>query len=146
MEHLAAAPATQAAIETDLVGEQYHAAVGSSLRTAIDTLETREKLLLAYYYYDEMTLREIGKLFGVHEATICRWLAKIQKRTRKLVEKSLTQDHHFNRTQVSEALQLAAERLDVNLEDYLVSSAQSEAEAVAGKQAAERAELTLRLD
>ena len=146
MEHLAAAPATQAAIETDLVGEQYHRAVGSSLRRAIDSLETRERLLLAYYYYDEMTLREIGKLFEVHEATICRWLAKIQKRARKLVEKSLAQDHHFNRTQVKEALQLAAERLDANLGDYLVKSVQSEADPVAGTQASERVELTLRLD
>src|SRR5215471_3016894 len=146
MEHLAAAPATQAAIETDLVGEQYHKAVGSSLRRAIDSLETRERLLLAYYYYDEMTLREIGKLFEVHEATICRWLAKIQKRARKLVEKSLAQDHHFNRTQVREALELAAERLDANLGDYLTKSVQSETEAVAGKQATERAELTFRLD
>ena len=44
MEHLAAAPATQLAIETDLVGEQYHLAVGSSLRTAIGSLEPKEKL------------------------------------------------------------------------------------------------------
>src|SRR5262245_23712895 len=146
MEHLAAAPATQLAIETDLVREQYHVAVGSSVRRALDCLEAREKLLLAYYYYDEMTLREIGKLFGVHEATVCRWLAKIQKRTRKLVEKSLAREHHFNRTQVAEALQLAAERLDVNLGDYLVKSVSSEQDAVAGKQASERAELSLRLD
>jgi RNA polymerase sigma-70 factor len=129
LEHMAAAPAAQAAIETDLVGEQYHSAVGSALRKAIDSLETRERLLLAYYYYDEMTLREIGKLFGVHEATVCRWLAKIQKRTRKLIEKGLARDHHFNRTQVTEALQLAAERLDVNLGDYLVKSVQPESTA-----------------
>jgi len=145
MEHLAAAPTTQLAIETDLVGEQYHLAVGTSLRTAIGSLEPKEKLLLAYYYYDEMTLREIGKVFEVHEATVCRWLAKIQKRTRKLVEKSLSRDHHFNRTQVSEAMQLAAERLDVNLGDSL-QPAEAEPEAVAGKQASERAELSLRLD
>ena len=138
--------ATQAAIETDMVGEQYHLAVGSSLRKAIDSLEPREKLLLAHYYYDEMTLREIGKLFGVHEATICRWLAKIQKRARKLVEKSLARDHHFNRTQIAEALQFAADRLDVNLGDYLAKSVQSEGDSMAGKPATERAELSLRLD
>jgi RNA polymerase sigma-70 factor len=146
IEHLAAAPATQAAIETDMVSEHYHAAVGNSLRKAIQSLEPRERLILAYYYYDEMTLREIGKLFEVHEATVCRWLAKIQKRTRRLVEKDLAREHHFNRTQVSEALQLAAERLDVNLGDYLVKSVQAEAEAVAAKQTSDRAELSLRLD
>jgi RNA polymerase sigma-70 factor len=145
-QHLAAAPSTQAAIETDLVGEQYHTAVSSALRAALESLEPRERLLLAYYYYDELTLREIGKLFGVHEATVCRWLAKIQKRTRKLVERGLARDHNFNRTQVGEALQLAAEKLDVSLGDYLVKSVQAEAGSEGGKQTSERAELSLRLD
>jgi len=137
MEHLAATPANHSAIESDLVGERYQTAVGSSLRSALDSLDPKEKLLLSYYYYDEMTLREIGKVFSVHEATVCRWLAKIQKRTRKLVEKGLVREHHFNRTQVSEALQFVAERLDVNLGDYLVKSVPAEPDAVAGKQAAE---------
>ena len=73
-----------------------------------------------------MTLREIGHLFEVHEATISRWLAKVQKRVRKLVEKGLTRDHRFNRREVAEAMDLAAEQMDVNVGDYLLGSVSSD--------------------
>ncbi|HKY04536.1 MAG TPA: sigma-70 family RNA polymerase sigma factor, partial [Blastocatellia bacterium] len=94
-----------------------------ALGRAISELEGRERLLLAYYYYDELTLREIGRMFEVHEATISRWLTKVQKRLRKLVEKSLARDHGFNRREVSEAIELAAEKMDINVREYLYEAA-----------------------
>jgi IS30 family transposase len=112
--------------EVSFIGERYRAAVGDAFGRAIGELEARERLLLAYYYYDEMTLREIGRLFDVHEATISRWLTKVQKRTRKLVEKSLARDHRFNRREISEAIELAAEQMDLNVREYLFEAAPSE--------------------
>jgi RNA polymerase sigma-70 factor (ECF subfamily) len=108
--------------ELDYVSQRYREAVAQSLRRAIADLEPRERLLLAYYYYDEMTLREIGHLFDVHEATISRWLTKVQKRVRKLVEKGLARDHRFNRREVAEAIQLAAEQMDLTVGDYLLEA------------------------
>ncbi|HET9533134.1 MAG TPA: sigma-70 family RNA polymerase sigma factor, partial [Blastocatellia bacterium] len=122
----------EAGAETGFIRERYRAAVSDALRRAISDLEPRERLLMAYYYYDEMTLREIGQLFNVHEATISRWLTKVQKRTRKLVEKSLARDHHFNRREVTEAIELAAERMDINVREYLYESAAAEREAERG--------------
>jgi RNA polymerase sigma-70 factor len=118
------APSSEAAF----IRERYRSAVGEALGRAFSELEPRERLLLAYYYYDEMTLREIGRLFEVHEATISRWLTKVQKRTRKLVEKSLVRDHGFNRREVGEAIELAAEQMDLNVREYLLSSATPERE------------------
>ena len=69
-----------------------------------------------------MTLREIGQLFDVHEATISRWLTKVQKRLRKLVEKSLARDHGFNRREVAEAIALAAEEMNHSVREYLFDS------------------------
>jgi RNA polymerase sigma-70 factor, ECF subfamily len=115
-----------AAPEVPFVTERYRAAVADALRRAIRELEARERLLLAYYYYDEMTLREIGQLFNVHEATISRWLTKVQKRARKLVEKSLARDHRFNRREVGEAIELAAEEMDINVRECLFESAPSD--------------------
>ena len=109
--------------EASFIGARYRAAVGEALQKALSELEPRERLLLAHYYYDEMTLREIGRLFNVHEATISRWLTKTQKRTRKLVEKSLARDHRFNRHEVAEAIQHAADQMDFNVRDYLFKSA-----------------------
>ena len=127
------APSSEAAF----IRERYRAAVGEALGSAFSELEPRERLLLAYYYYDEMTLREIGRLFEVHEATISRWLTKVQKRTRKLVEKSLVRDHKFNRREVGEAIELAAEQMDLNVRQYLLSSAKPERELIDPQEAPE---------
>jgi len=112
--------------DLEYVRERYREAVVAALQRAISDLEPRERLLLVYYYYDEMTLREIGHLFDVHEATISRWLAKVQKRVRKLVEKGLARDHRFNRREIAEAIDLAAEQMDVNVGDYLLESVPSD--------------------
>jgi RNA polymerase sigma-70 factor, ECF subfamily len=109
---------------TDLqyVSDRYRTAVAASLRRAISELEPRERLLLAYYYCDQMTLREIGHMFAVHEATVSRWLTKIQRRARKLLEKGLAREHHFNRREVAESIELAAEKLDITIGEFLLES------------------------
>jgi RNA polymerase sigma-70 factor, ECF subfamily len=129
MDRLALAAEHQpsaSASDMEFVRQRYRAGVSEALRRAIGELEPRERLLLAYYYYDEMTLREIGQLFHVHEATISRWLTKVQKRTRKLVEKSLARDHKFNRREISEAIELAAEEMNANVREYLYETAPPE--------------------
>ncbi|HJZ66841.1 MAG TPA: sigma-70 family RNA polymerase sigma factor [Blastocatellia bacterium] len=115
---------------TDLeyVADRYRAAVEASLRRAISDLEPRERLLLAYYYCDQMTLREIGGLFDVHEATVSRWLTRIQKRTRKLLEKALARDYEFKRREIAESIELAAEKLDITIGDYLLESVSADRE------------------
>ena len=126
IDRLASAEAAERAVapEVSFVNDRYRAGVADALRRAIGELEARERLLLAYYYYEEMTLREIGQLFDVHEATISRWLAKAQKRVRKLVEKSLARDQGFNRREVSEAIQLAAEEMNHSVREHLFDAAE----------------------
>jgi RNA polymerase sigma-70 factor (ECF subfamily) len=122
LAHAIEKPERRTTTDLEYVRDRYRDAVVASLRRAISDLEARERLLLAYYYYDEMTLREIGQLFDVHEATISRWLTKVQKRIRKLVEKALARDHSFNRREVAEAIELAAEQMDITVGDYLLES------------------------
>jgi len=122
LAHAVEKPERRSTTDLDYIRNRYRDAVVASLRRAIGDLEARERLLLAYYYYDEMTLREIGQLFEVHEATISRWLTKVQKRIRKLVEKGLARDHSFNRREVTEAVELAAEQMDISVGDYLLES------------------------
>lgn len=126
--HMATTPDRAVTTEIEFIRKRYRAAVADAFGRAISSLESRERLLLAYYYYDQMTLREIGQLFNVHEATISRWLTKVQKHTRKLVEKSLARDHHFKRREVTEAIELAAEQMDINVREYLFESASSDRE------------------
>jgi RNA polymerase sigma factor FliA len=42
------------------------------LGNAIDLLPEREKQLIALYYYEELTMKEIGAIFGLGEPRICQ--------------------------------------------------------------------------
>jgi transposase len=55
-----------------------------------------------------MTLREIGLLMNVHEATISRWLARTQQTVRKKTEEVLQRKSGLRRAEITECLQLAA--------------------------------------
>lgn len=89
--------------------ERYTAAVSSALSKAISWQDPQMRLLLSYYYYDNLTLKQIGQLFGVHEATASRWLQRVQKQLRREVERILSQDFAMSVAEVEECLRLAAE-------------------------------------
>jgi len=42
------------------------------LRAAVLDLPEREVLVISLYYYEGMTLREIGQILGVTEARVCQ--------------------------------------------------------------------------
>ena len=48
----------------------------SRLASAIDALPKREKIVIALYYYDNLTLREIGDVLGVTESRVSQLRAK----------------------------------------------------------------------
>lgn len=90
----------------------------TALTRALATLEPRDRLLLSYYYFDDLKLREIGQLMGVHEATISRWVARAQRDIRRRTEEILQRDFGMRRRQIAECLELAA-RSEVDLRDLL---------------------------
>ena len=61
----------------------------ASLAAAIGRLAPRDRLRLACYYAQELTLAQIGRTLGEHEATVSRQLAKARKSVRGDVERQL---------------------------------------------------------
>jgi RNA polymerase sigma factor FliA len=53
---------------------------------AIATLPEREKLVIALYYYENLTLREIGEVLGVTESRISQLHTKAMLRLRSRME------------------------------------------------------------
>ncbi len=82
-------------------------ATEEALAQAFASLEARDRLLLNYYYFDELTLREIGALMGVHEATISRWLHRVQRQVRRKTEDLLRRNYKLRRAEIAECLHLA---------------------------------------
>jgi RNA polymerase sigma-70 factor len=68
---------------------KYLAILQATLSAALEALALRDRLRLAYYYVEELTLAEIGKLLGEHEATVSRKLDRTRKDLRSRVDAAL---------------------------------------------------------
>jgi len=60
-----------------------------AVSTALAAVPPADRLLLSFYYLQEMTLAQIARLQGVHEATISRQLDRIRRELRQTVEQAL---------------------------------------------------------
>jgi RNA polymerase sigma-70 factor, ECF subfamily len=65
------------------------ASLSDAVRAALRNESAEERFLLAAYYLDGRTLAEIGKLLGVHEATISRRLRRSTETVRKQLLRNL---------------------------------------------------------
>ncbi|HEX3033450.1 MAG TPA: RNA polymerase sigma factor WhiG [Bacillota bacterium] len=65
-----------------------YAEIKSMLAEAIDKLPERERLVIALYYYEGLTLKEIGQVLGVTESRISQMHAKAILRLRGRLSRS----------------------------------------------------------
>jgi RNA polymerase sigma-70 factor len=69
--------------------ELYQGRVARCLSTALAALTPRERMILACYYVDRLTLAEIGRMLREHESTISRQLDRTRHALRENIEQSL---------------------------------------------------------
>jgi RNA polymerase sigma-70 factor (ECF subfamily) len=96
-----------------------------AIAEAVSRRDAEERYLLAAYYLDGQTLLEIGRVLGVHEATVSRRLHRTAGQIRKQILKNLER-RGMRRRQAQEAMGADARDLEVNLKKLLQNS-QSEA-------------------
>ncbi len=62
------------------------------LSVAIDCLPKKERLVVSLYYYDELTMKEIGKVLGVNESRVSQLHTKAMLRMRTKLRKVQDQE------------------------------------------------------
>ncbi len=95
-----AAPASSSDPSPDPERANYLAILQVALTAALGAVEPRDRLRLAYYYADDRTLAEIGRLLGEHEATVSRKLERTRRDVRGRVEASLRDGKKWSEAQV----------------------------------------------
>lgn len=90
--------------------------VSKALSSAIAELSADDRLLLKLYYFDDVKLKDIGQMFGYHEATASRKVARLQSEIRKAVERILMKEHGWSETEVKRFLAETASKLGISLE------------------------------
>ena len=69
--------------------QRFLAILQATLQAVLEALAPRERLRLAYYYADGLTLAQIGKLMGEHEATVSRKLERTRRDLRRQIDLAL---------------------------------------------------------
>ena len=69
-------------VVTNQLSALQHGEVRDILAKAIDGLPEKEKLVVVLYYYENLTLREIGQVLNVSESRICQIHTKVVSRLR----------------------------------------------------------------
>jgi RNA polymerase sigma-70 factor (ECF subfamily) len=99
-ESSAAVQAPGRPIEPDR--DRYLELIRRALARAIASLAARDRLRLACYYAQELTLAETGRLIGEHEATCSRQLARTRRAIRADVERQLRTEYGLRDAEVAQ--------------------------------------------
>jgi RNA polymerase sigma-70 factor, ECF subfamily len=105
--------ATAAAHDPERI--RFLAMLQAIVATVLAALDARDRLRLAYYYVDDLTLAEIGRILGEHEATVSRKLERTRTDVRRRVEMSLRQEKKLSDAQVLLCFEYALEQWPFDL-------------------------------
>jgi RNA polymerase sigma-70 factor (ECF subfamily) len=94
---------------------KYLSLVQAALAAALDLLEPGDRLRLAYYYADELTLAEIGRLLGEHEATVSRKLDRARRDLRQRIEAALRDGKKLSAAQIQLCYDYACKKWPLDL-------------------------------
>ncbi len=90
-----------------------------SIREVLKNLSNQERLLLKLYYFEEITLKQIGKMLRVHESTASRLIDRLKIRIRKEVEKNLKQKHQVRPNELLDLIETGLSNADLDLKKLL---------------------------
>jgi RNA polymerase sigma-70 factor (ECF subfamily) len=99
--------------------EPYLAMMQAAVEQALKALEPHDRLRLAHYYVEELTLLEIGKLLGEHEATASRKIERARQDVRRSVEAVLRGEKKLSEAQLRLCYEYAREEWPFDLSRVL---------------------------
>jgi RNA polymerase sigma-70 factor len=102
-------------LSSDPERERYLVMLQAVLQSVLATLEPRDRLRLAYYYVEALTLAQIGKLTAEHEATVSRKLERTRREVRKQVEAALRREKKLSDAQLQRCYDYAREEWPFDL-------------------------------
>lgn len=109
----------RAEAQSDPDRARYAALAHAALARAIGRLAPADRLRLACYYLQHLTLAQIGRMFREHEATASRKLDRLRRGLRAEVERSLREDRHLTEPEVAACFECALDDTLVDLEGAL---------------------------
>jgi len=96
--------------------EQVRDQLRRSLRDALRSLSPRERTALHMHHIDGVTLDQLAAHYGVHRATVARWLAASREQLVTRTLDDVAERLQIDRGEAESALRLVVSRLDLTLD------------------------------
>lgn len=117
-----ASPDASSVLSADRAG--FLTVMRRAVRKAVSRLEPRERLRLSCYYAQDLTLTQIGRVLGEHEATVSRHLSRSRQTIRHDVERQLSEEAGMDSATMTECFSAAVEDAGTfNAADWLGTGA-----------------------
>jgi RNA polymerase sigma-70 factor (ECF subfamily) len=112
LEHLVAPEGDQ---EISAIKGQYREAFQSALGRCFESLPARQKTLLRMHFLDGMSIDAMSLVFGVHRATVARWLVAIRRQVLADISRELAADLRATSSELSQLVHLVRSEVHVSI-------------------------------
>ena len=90
-----------------------------AFQQAVEALDPKERTVLKYHVLDGLKIDEIGAVYGVHRATVARWIAAVRDTLLIQTRRILMDKIEVNRAEFDSIMRLIESQLDVSLSRLL---------------------------
>jgi RNA polymerase sigma-70 factor (ECF subfamily) len=115
-------------LELDYLKRRYQAEFAEALREAFLALPVRDRNVSRYYFGKGLSIDAIGALYGVHRATVARWINRVTASLVDATRKRMMARLGANRAEVSSLVHMLESRIDMALRAVVASGELAERE------------------
>ena len=101
--------------ELDYLRARYHEEFREAFVGALEGLEARERTLLRLNLVDGLNIDGIGQMYGVHRATVARWIADARESLFARTRDALHRQLGLSETEFASLVRLVRSQLDVSI-------------------------------
>jgi RNA polymerase sigma-70 factor (ECF subfamily) len=108
--------------ELDFLKVRYRAEFRAAFYETLRNLGIDERNVLRFHYMDGLTIDEIGAAYGVHRATVARWLARAREDVLEKTRRALSERLKVDTQEAASVIALIQSRLEVSLARLLAET------------------------
>jgi len=112
-------------IEHQMIKRKYLVDFRHALATSLERITPRERTLLRLHFADGVTLDALATMYGVHRATIARWLVGSRRRLFTATRELLGERHRLDTANVNSLYRALRRDLDLSITQLLASQSPS---------------------
>lgn len=101
------------------IKEQYSDQFARVFRACMEQLDVKHRELLRYHYVDGLTIDQIAPLYGVHRATVARWLVAVRERLHQGIRHGLMERLQVQPEEFDSFMRLIRSQLQVSIREHL---------------------------